>query len=203
MASIIINIVSIVAMLAPICLKVFPKLAPMLANFFVRFANFTHIMAIVAAIGAVVSKLKTFIIGFLNGFPSWFIKLFGKGGALYWIFNFLKGIKTKLGWRAIFFIVFMLGTWFDTIFEFFFLVIGGVSLRILTVVTKWAFNKQMSEDNTETLVTIMGDSIDNLPPCMIDVMGYLHLVEDLGMIISTLIFVGILNLITRLYYRWL
>lgn len=193
------DVLGVVTLLWPILKKVFPKLAPKLSGGLGKVGAAVGVTSAVGAASSVTSKIYNWLLKF----PSWFVGLFKSGGSLHFIFEFCRKLKNSLGWRVIFFVLFMLGTWFDTIFEFFFLIIGGVSMRILTMITKWAFSKQMSEDNTETLKTIMGDSIDNLPPCMIDVMGYLHLVENLGMIVSTLVFIGILNLITRLYYKWL
>ena len=76
------------------------------------------------------------------------------------------------------------------------MVVGAVSVKLALVLVKWA-SKVMAEspeNNTEELYEIMGESVDALPPCFIDILGYCHLVEDLGLIITTAIFVGIYNL---------
>ena len=52
------------------------------------------------------------------------------------------------------------------------------------------------------LQQIMGESIDSLPPCIVDIMGYMHFVEDVGMLITTAVFIGIYNLVTYFFFRY-
>ena len=68
------------------------------------------------------------------------------------------------------------------------------------------FTKIMSamEDynNMEELNQIVGSSLDNMPPCLLDVLGYMHVVEDIGLIIGTLILLFTYKIVSALAFKF-
>lgn len=155
--------------------------------------------------GAVGAKAAVETAGALSKFPHWFVSLFEKGGKLYGfrrVFSLLRhGVRAPI----IFAITALISAFCPTIFEKLFLVVGAVFAKLGLMFLKWSTSmiSGMDENNTEELFSILGDSASNLPPCMIDILGYLHMIEDLGMIISTLIFIGLYNLIKHFYFRFI
>ena len=98
----------------------------------------------------------------------------------------------------------VLSQYFTNLIEKIFLVVGAVSIKIALIFIKWGkdFFMNLGENHTEELKTVLGDSVAQLPPCMVDVMGYMHLVENIGMLVTTLIFVGIVKLIFRFIVKF-
>lgn len=154
---------------------------------------------------AVASKAVSKVSGKFSRFPKWFITLFEKGGKLRWLRDIAYFLKNSMSAPIILGITFLLSAFCPTIFEKLMMIVGAVSIKIALVMVKWASGMMtsMPENNTQELYTILGDTIDALPPCFIDVLAYCHLVEDLGIIISTAIFCGIYNLIKYFYFKWL
>ena len=114
-------------------------------------------------------------------------------------------MKNTLTGPIILAITFVLSAFCPTLFEKLMMIIGAVSVKIALVLVKWGSKviDNMQENNVDEFYAIMGESIDSLPPCFIDVLGYCHLVEDIGIIVSTAIFCGIYNLIKHFYFKWL
>lgn len=156
------------------------------------------------AAGAVGAKAAVESAGMFSKIPKWFVSLFEKGGKLRWMRDIAFFLKNSISAPVIFAIMFVLSAYFPTVAEKIFLVVGAVFAKFGLMFMKWASGMaaDATENNTEDLYEIMGETVDVLPPCFIDVLGYCHLVEDLGMIISTAIFVGIYNLIKYFYFRW-
>lgn len=143
--------------------------------------------------------------GALSKFPAWFVSLFEQGGKFYTIRKVLSLIRHSISAPVIFAIVGLLSIFAPTIFEKIFLIIGAVFAKIGLMFLKWSTSmiEGMDENNTDTLFEILGSSADSLPPCMIDILGYLHMIENFGMIISTLIFIGLYNLIKHFYFKFI
>lgn len=153
----------------------------------------------------VASKAASKVSGKFSRFPKWFVSLFEKGGKLRWLRDIAFFLKNSLSAPIILAITFILSAFCPTIFEKLMMIVGAVSIKIALVMVKWASNlmTSMPENNTDELYNILGDTVDALPPCFIDILGYCHLVEDLGLIITTAIFVGLYNLIKYFYFKWL
>lgn len=141
--------------------------------------------------------------GWLSKFPGWLKTLFGEGGKLYFIHRFFLWVVTFFKNPIILVASLVTSVIFPTILEKIFLCVGAVVLKIFMFffkIGKSAFMGAMrtaAQDGGNALDefrdAILG-SFDELPPCMIQVMGYLHLVEDLGIImtcISVLIIVSV------------
>lgn len=155
--------------------------------------------------GAVAAKATSKVAGKFGKFPKWFVTLFEKGGKLRWLRDIAFFLKNSISAPIILAITFILSAFVPTLFEKLFMIIGAVSLKLGIMMVGWAskFMKDMPENNTEELYDILGTTVDQIPHCFIDILGYCHLVEDLGMLISTAIFVGIYNLIKYFYFKFL
>lgn len=184
----------LVPVLIPLFRKFLPKVLPKVAAFFG-----------IGGLAAGAAKGTSWIVGWLRRFPPWFVGLFKAGGALYWLRSAAWLLRSVFKTPVFLTIGLVLSAFFPGLIEKLFLVVGAVSLRIgIRIMTLGkSMIDDMPENNIEQLKDIMGDSAQQLPPCMIDVLGYLHLVEDLGMIISTIVFIGLYNLIKRIYFKWL
>lgn len=155
--------------------------------------------------GAVAAKATSKAAGKFSMLPKFFVSLFEKGGKLRWLRDIAFFLKNSISAPIVLAITFILSAFVPTLFEKIFMIIGAVSLKLGIIMVGWASNfmKAMPENNTQELYDILGTSIDQIPHCFIDILGYCHLVEDLGMLISTAIFVGIYNLIKYFYFKFL
>lgn len=162
-------------------------------------------LGVPAAAGAVGSKAAVTGVGAVSRFPKWFVSLFEQGGKLRWLRDIAYFLKNSISAPIILGITFLLSAFAPTVFEKLFFIIGAVFAKFGLMLVKWATNMVggMHENNTEELIDILGDSAQALPACSVDVLGYLHMVEDLGMIIATLIFVGLYNLIKHFYFKFI
>lgn len=144
------------------------------------------------AIGAVLLML-TRIWGWLGRFPAFLKGLFAEGGALGFLRPLLEFIVGMFKTPVLMFFSLVVSSMFPTILEKIFLVVGAVGMKIFLYffkIGKTVFTSTLESAGGEGGVVdefrdaVLG-SFDELPPCMINVMGYLHVIEDLGMIVTT------------------
>lgn len=143
------------------------------------------------AIGAVLLMLTRFW-GWMSRFPSFLKSFFEVGGALYFlrpVLEFLLGIfKTPI----LLFLSLLGSAYFPTVLEKMFLLVGAATMKVFLSIFKIGKNVFQSAVNNvgqggavnEFKDAILG-SFDQLPPCFISVMGYVHFIEDLGMLVTT------------------
>lgn len=138
-------------------------------------------------------------------FPKFFVSLFEKGGKLRWVRDIAFFLKNTISGPVILGIMFVLSAFFPTLAEKIFMIVGAVAMKLAIVMVRWGSNvlSNAPENNVQELYTILGTTVDGIPHCFIDILGYCHLVENLGMIISTAVFCGIYNLIKYFYFKWL
>lgn len=174
--------------------KAFPKIIPALMSAAGR-------AGIIGTICAVIVKIYKFLIGI----PLFIAGIFKGVGALGSIFVAIRYILSLfLRFPVIMGFTLVMGQYFPTLLEKIFLVVGAVSIKIALIFVKWgkSFVDNMKENNLQQLQQALGDSVNQLPPCLVDIMGYLHFVEDIGMIITTAVFIGIYNLVTYFFMRY-
>ena len=147
--------------------------------------------------------------GWMTRLPGWLRILFGTGGLLWpirWILNFIvMGFKKPI----LVVISLVVSSFFPTILEKIFLVFGAVTLKVFLLffrlgkaVFLGAVNSSSGGTGTvDTLKQLIFDSFDELPPCMVRVMGYLHLIEDLGIYMSTITLLVIVSVFKVVYHR--
>lgn len=149
--------------------------------------------------------------GWMSRLPGWLKILFGTGGLLWpirWILNFIvMGFKKPV----LVVISLVVSSIFPTILEKIFLVFGAVTLKIFLLffrLGKAAFLGAMSSGGSGTgtgtvdnLRQMLLGSFDELPDCMVRAMGYVHLIEDLGIYMSTITLLVILSVFRLVYHR--
>lgn len=206
--------------LGPIILKLATKFLPAVGKMIARLAGKGGTIAAGGAGGmtirgvftnsgilGVIAFLLSKIWGWLVKFPPWLKTLFGEGGKLFFIHKFFLFIVTFFKNPLILGASLVTSVIFPTFLEKIFLCVGAVGLKIFLFffkIGKSAFMGAMrtaAQDGGNALDefrdAILG-SFDELPPCMIQVMGYLHLVEDLGIImtcISVLVIVSVFKVV--------
>ena len=148
-------------------------------------------------------------------------------GAIVWVYWFIKRIpiqflKIKIGYgllgkiflgiRVIFglfcnfpviiFITLVGSQIFPSLLEKLFLLIGAVAVKIVLMIFTRVMSAMEDYDNMEQLNQIVGDSFDNMPPCLLDVLGYMHVVEDIGLIIGTLILLFTYKIVSAIAFKF-
>ena len=91
---------------------------------------------------------------------------------------------------------------FPSLLEHLFLIVGAIALKIGMMIFSKVMSSMDDVSNMDTLNTIIGDSASNMPPCMIDMLAYLHVIEDLGLIITTAVVVMTYNLVTTFAFKF-
>lgn len=144
------------------------------------------------AIGAVLLIL-TRIWGWLGRFPSFLKGLFDAGGALGFLRPLLEFIVGMFKTPVLVFFSLLVSSFFPTVLEKLFLVVGAVGMKIFLYffkIGKTVFTTALEDAGGEGGVVdefrdaVLG-SFDELPPCMVNVMGYVHLIENIGMLVTT------------------
>ena len=118
--------------------------------------------------------------------------------AIKWILNFAFKFPVIMG-------ITLVGSQiFPGLLERIFLLVGAVSVKIALVLfgNVMRLINSSAENNTEMLNTVIGDSIDQLPPCLVDVMAYMHVVEDIGLLVSTAILIMVYNFVTAFAFKF-
>lgn len=145
------------------------------------------------AVGAILLMLTRFW-GWMSRFPSFLKSFFEVGGALYFLRPLLEFVLGIFKTPVLLFISLLASAYFPTVLEKIFLLVGAATMKIFLTIFKMGKNvfnaavDSMGQNGggaiNEFRDTILG-SFDQLPPCFISVMGYLHFVEDLGMLVTT------------------
>lgn len=208
MATVIGWILMLAPLLLPLLKKVFPKLVGKLSVFLggllggaaVGGGKVGVLAKIVGAVGFVVSWLKRF--------PTWLKGLFAVGGILHWLRVVVVYLLCVVKTPILLCIMLVTSAFFPTFVEKLFLVVGSVVLRIFLWIFKLGKNVFLgamdqagsggSNAIDEFRDTILG-SFDELPPCMVEIMGYLHLVEDLGIIVTTATILALVSVFRIVY----
>lgn len=180
-------LLSFLPILAPVLKRFLPKTVISVAGMAGRGGLIGGIALILSKIMGAVQSIHVYLLGALKG-----------RGRFAFVFLVIEWVCVHLvKFPTLFFLVFVLGQYFPTIFEKIFLIIGAFSIKIFMVVFRWArdFISSIPENNIEELREALGTSAQNLPPCVVDVLGYMHIVEDIGMIVTTFIFIIITKLI--------
>lgn len=161
---------------------VLPKLSEYAVSLGSSGGIISTIFAVVLKIFLAIVKLPMLLVELVSRLPGDIFKLFS---------------KFMLNYRYLAIISMVLSEYFSNLIENIFLIVGVVSIKIALVIVKWGkdFIASVPQNNLNELKTIMGNSVESLPPCLVDVMGYMHFVENIGMLVSTLIFCGVLNII--------
>ena len=174
--------------------KVLPKLVPGILSIAGR-------AGVLGTICAILAKIYKFCVGL----PVWIASIFkgvGPIGSIFVAIRFIISLFARFPFVVG--ITLVMSQYFPGIIEKIFLVVGAVSIKIALIFVKWgkSFIDNMKENNIEELKELMGNSVDSLPPCMVDLMGYMHFVEDVGMLVSTLVFVGIYKLVVHFFMHY-
>lgn len=156
-------------------------------------------------IGAILAGIQK--IGSLFGrFPKFLIGLFGAGGSLYWLTEIIMFIAGAFKTPVLLFATLVLSSFFPTILEKIFLLVGAISLKFLLLIIKIGKNAMSKLSASEGGSAAMDEfkqavlgSFDELPPCFVDMMGYVHFLECLGMIVMTAMFVTVVLLVRTVY----
>lgn len=167
---------------------VLPKLSEYATSLASSGGLISTIFAAILKLILTIVKLPMFFVELISRLPGDIFKLFS---------------KFMLNYRYLAIISMVLSEYFSNLMENIFLIVGVVSIKIALVIVKWGktFIENAPQNNINELKTILGDSVSSLPPCMVDVMGYMHIVENIGMLVSTLIFCGIVNIIYAFFIK--
>lgn len=158
------------------------------------------------AIGAIF-LLLTRIWAWLGRFPAFLKGLFATGGVLYFLRPFFEFIVGLFKTPVLVFLALVTSAFFPTILEKIFLVTGAVCLKIFLFffkIGKQAFIGAVNSAGDgggivdEFRDAVLG-SFDELPTCMIQTMGYIHFIEDLGMIVTTASLLAIVSAFRIVY----
>lgn len=174
--------------------KVLPKFVPSIISVAGR-------AGVIGTICAILVKIYQFLIGV----PVWIGSLFKGAGPIGAIFIVIRLIVSLfMRFPVVMGFTLLISQYYENILEKIFLTVGAMSIKVALIFVKWGkhFIDNMKENNIVELKELLGESIDGLPPCTVDVMGYLHFVEDVGMLVTTLIFVGIYKLVTHFFFRY-
>lgn len=118
--------------------------------------------------------------------------------AIRWILNVTFKFPVIMG------LTLVLSQVFPGLLERIFLIVGSLSVKIGLMIfgNVMSLLNDSAENNIDQLNEIIGDSAAQLPPCLVDVMGYMHIVEDIGLIISTAILIMIYNFVTAFAFKF-
>lgn len=159
--------------------------------------------------GGVIAAILSVLVGIYKWFKHLSIVLLaiklGSGplgrifSAIRWILNVTFKFPVIMG------LTLVLSQIFPGLLERIFLIVGALSVKIGLVVfgNVMRLINDSAENNTEQLTAIIGQSVDQLPPCLVDVMGYMHLVEDIGLIVSTAILIMVYNFVTAFAFKFI
>lgn len=167
---------------------VLPKLSEYAASLASSGGVFSTILSAIIKLLVAVVKLPSMFVELMASLPLNIFKLFS---------------KFMLNYRYLAIISMVLSDYFSNLMENIFLVVGVVSIKVALVFVKWGkhFIDSAPQNNIGELKTILGSNVGSLPPCMVDVMGYLHFVENIGMLVSTLLFCGVINIIYSFFFK--
>lgn len=211
------TVIGWIIMLAPIIKSLLTKLIPWIARKFgggfKSILGNGGVLVVGESIGSTVTKVGiggtivatlAKIWAWLGRFPGWLKSLFAAGGMLGFIRPFLEFLVHFAKTPVLLFFSLVLSAFFPTILEKIFLVFGAVALKIFLFffkIGKKAFLASVAQEGgavDEFRQAVLG-SFDELPQPMLDVMGYLHFIEDLGMIIATVSLLAVVSAFRVVY----
>lgn len=177
-----------------LCSKAFPRIIPALVAMMGKGGVIAAILGAIVGIYKWVKHLSIVLLAIKLGSGP-LGKIFS---AIKWILNFAFKFPVIMG-------ITLVGSQiFPGLLERIFLLVGAVSIKIALVLfgNVMSLINSSSENNTAVLNTIIGESVDQLPPCMIDVMAYMHIVEDVGLLVSTAILIMVYNFVTAFAFKF-
>lgn len=151
--------------------------------------------------------LVTRIWGWLGRFPAFIKSLFDVGGVLAFFRPALEFLVGMFKTPVLVFMSLFVSSLFPNILEKFFLLVGAVAMKVFLFFFKLGknvFSHAAQDIGTEGGVvdefrSAVLDSFDQLPHCMVDVMGYVHLLENLGLIVSTAVLLLVVSVFRIVY----
>ena len=208
MATVIGWLLMILPFVLPLLKKVLPKLFLKLGALIGGLLGGSAAGAAKVGVLATVVGFLAKIVSWLSRFPAWLKGLFAAGGAMAWASPFFLFLLNLAKTPILLGIMFVVSSIFPTFIEKIFLVVGAVCLRMFLWIFKLgkgvfvgALNQAGSSGGS--VVDEFRDSVlnsfDELPPCMVEIMGYLHLVEDLGLIVTTAALLAIVSVFKIVY----
>lgn len=160
----------------------------------------------IAGRAGVLGKICSAIVSvywFVRRLPITFLKIKLGTGALGRIFSAVRWIL-NFGFKfpVIMFITLVGSQIFPSLLERIFLLIGAVAVKIAVMLFGKIMTAMQDSNNMDLINNVVGESLDAMPPCLIDVLGYMHVVEDLGMIIGTLVLIMTYNLVSAIAFKF-
>ena len=167
---------------------VFPKFTEYASSLMSEGGVFNTILGGLIKLIVTVVRLPYFLVTLISNIPLNIFKLFS---------------KFMLDFRYLAIISMVLSDYFSNLFESIFLIVGVVTIKIGVIIVKWGkgFLENVQQNNVNELKEILSNNVGNLPPCMVDVMGYMHIVENIGMLVSALVFCGVINIIYAYVFK--
>lgn len=168
----------------------------------------TAFKAITAAAGraGIIGKICGVVVAvywFIRRLPITFLKIKLGSGVLGKIFSAIRWML-NFGFRfpVVMFITLVGSQIFPGLLEKIFLLVGALCVKIGLMIFGKIMSAMEDVNNMEEITSVVGNSLDNFPPCMLDVMAYMHIVEDIGLIVSTYVLIMTWNLVTSLAFKF-
>ena len=140
---------------------------------------------------------------FIRRLPIAFLKVKLGSGILGRIFLAIRTLlNCAFNFPVIVVFTLFMSQYFPSLLEHLFLIVGAIALKIGISIFSKVMSAMDTVSNMDTLNTVIGNSADQLPPCMLDVLAYMHVVEDLGLIITTAVVVMTYNLVTTFAFKF-
>lgn len=174
--------------------KAIPRLVPALLAMMGKGGVIAAILGAIVGIYKWVRHLSIVLLAIKLGSGP-FGKIFS---AIRWILNATFKFPIIMG------LTLVLSQVFPGLLERIFLIVGALSVKIGLMIFGNVMDmiNESAENNIDQLNSIVGSSLGQLPPCLVDVMGYMHLVEDIGLIISTAILIMVYNFVTAFAFKF-
>lgn len=197
MATVIATLLTLLPLLIPLFQRLAPKILPKLAGLFgagtlVAGGSMVAKGGAIAGIVAILSKIW----GFLGRFPKFLVGLFAFGGKLYWFRGVLEFLLLVFKSPVVLLIGLVTSSIFPGILEKIFLVVGAAVMHIFVFlfgIAKKLFMKMSASEGGSPALDEFREAVYNsfssLPPCMVKTMGYVHFVEDLGLITTCMMLI--------------
>lgn len=140
---------------------------------------------------------------FIRRLPITFLKIKLGTGVLGKIFSAIRWML-NFGFRfpVVLFITLVGSQIFPGLLEKIFLLVGALCVKIGLMLFGKIMAAMEDTNNMEQVTAIVGESLDQFPPCMLDVMAYMHIVEDIGLIVSTYVLIMTWNLVTSFAFKF-
>ena len=174
--------------------KAIPRLVPGLVSLMGKGGVIAAILGAVAGIYKWVKHLSIALLAVKLGAGP-LGKIFT---AIKWLLNVTFKFPVVMG------LTLVLSQIFPGLLERIFLIVGALSVKIGLLIFGNVMNliNDSAENNVDQLNSILGESLDQLPPCLVDVLGYMHVVEDIGLLVSTAILIMVYNFVTAFAFKF-